>query len=191
MRMPGSWRFLARLAAVVAGLGSTGCATMFPPPVVTNPLTIPSSDFETVWMACVTSLDDYFDIATENRLQRKIVTEPKVAATIFEPWYGDSVGFNERFEATLQTIRRFAIITVNPTATGTYAVSIEVRKELEDLVRPERQYATRSVFNNDFPVNRAREQVGPVPLPNTYIDRGRDPKLEQVILAKIKEKLFL
>jgi hypothetical protein len=191
MRMPGRWRFLARVAAVVAGLGSAGCATVFPPPVVTNPLSVPSADFETVWMACITSVDDYFDIASENRLQRKIVTEPKVGATIFEPWYGDSVGFGERFESTLQTIRRFAIITVNPTATGTYAVTVEVRKELEDLIRPERQFATRSVFNNDFPVNRAREQVGPVPLANSYIDRGRDPKLEQVILARIKEKLFL
>ena len=49
----------------------------------------------------------------------------------------------------------------------------------------------RAVFENDYPVNRAREIVGPMPLPNGWIPRGRDPKLEQVILAKIKAALFL
>ena len=142
-------------------------------------------------MACVTVLDDYFDIESENRRQRKIVTQPQTGATLIEPWNGDSVGFSERLEASLQTIRRFAIVTVNPTATGTYAVKVEVYKELEDMIKPERQSAGRAVFDNEIPVNRARDVVGPMPLPNGWIPRGRDPKLEQVILAKIKAQLFL
>ena len=189
MRMPGRRRIWAYVAAVA--LASTGCATINPPPPSPNPLMIPSTDFEAVWMACITSVDDYFDIASENRLQRKIVTEPKVGATLFEPWSGDSVGFNERLESTLQTMRRHAVITVNPTATGTYAVKVEVYKELEDMVRPERQNNGRALFDNEFPVNRARDLVGPVPLPTGFIPRGRDAKLERAILAKIKEKLFL
>jgi hypothetical protein len=189
MRMPG-WCRTRYLVAAVA-LASAGCATINPPPASPNPLPVPSNDFEAVWMACITSVDDYFDIATENRLQRKIITEPRVAATLFEPCAGDSVGFDERLEATLQTIRRHAVITVSPTATGAYAVKVEVYKELEDVIRPERQNNGRAVFDNEFPVNRARELVGPVPLPNGYIQRGRDTKLERAILAKIKEKLFL
>jgi hypothetical protein len=193
MRMPGSRRNWAVIAAiVVSGAGLPGCATVFPPPAVTtNPLSVPSADFETVWMACVTTVDDYFDIASENRLQRKIVTEPRIGATLFEPWAGDSVGFYERLESSLQTIRRFTIVTVNPTGTGTFAVKVEVYKELEDMVRPERQQAGRAVFDNEYPVNRAREIVGPQPLPIGWIPRGRDAKLEQEILARIKEKLFL
>lgn len=192
MRMPGRRRIRARLAAVaLAVLGSAGCATISPPPPMPNPLMVPSMDRETVWMACVTTIDDYFDIDTENRLQMKIVTQPRVGATLLEPWSGDSVDFYERFESTLQTIRRHAVVTVSPTATGAYAVKVEVYKQLEDMVRPERQQAGRAVFDNEFPVNRARDLVGPVPLPNGYISRGRDSKLERVILAKIKEKLFL
>ena len=189
MRMPGRRRTWAYVAAVA--LASTGCATINPPPALPNPLMIPSTDFEAVWMACITSIDDYFDIASENRLQRKIITEPKVGATLFEPWSGDSVGFDQRLEATLQTMRRHAVITVNPTATGAYAVKVEVNKELEDMIRPAVQNNGRAVFDNQFPVNRARDYVGPVPLPNGYIPRGRDTQLERVILAKIKEKLFL
>ena len=54
-----------------------------------------------------------------------------------------------------------------------------------------RQAAGRAVFNNEFPVNRTRDVVGPVPLPLQWIPRGRDPKLEQVILARIRDALFL
>lgn len=192
MRMPGWRRTRAHVAAVaLAVAASAGCATINPPPASPNPLPVPSADFEAVWTACVTSVDDYFDIASESRLQRKIITEPRVGATLFEPWAGDSVGFHERLESTLQTMRRHAVITVSPTPTGTFAVKVEVYKELEEMVRPERQNNGRAVFDNEFPVNRARDLVGPVPLPNGYIPRGRDTLLERAILAKIKEKLFL
>ena len=180
------------LLALVLTANHTGCSTLMgTQAVATNPLSVPSADFETVWKACITVVDDYFDIATENRLQRKIVTQPKIGATLLEPWNADSVGFHERLESSLQTIRRFAIITVNPTSTGTFAVKVEVFKELEDLVRPERQLNGRAVFDNSFPVNRARDVVGPVPLPNGWIPRGRDTALEQTILGKIKSNLFL
>ena len=192
MRKPGRRRILGGIAAsLLCGGVPIGCATFAPTAVSPNPLPVPSADFETVWMACVTVIDDYFDIESENRRQRKIITQPQTAATLIEPWNGDSVGFSERLEASLQTIRRFAIVTVNPTATGSFAVKVEVYKELEDVIKPERQSAGRAVFDNEIPVNRAREVVGPMPLPNGWIPRGRDPKLEQVILAKIKAQLFL
>ncbi len=191
MRVPGS-RIWAGIAGVLlAGVVPLGCSTMGTQATATNPLIVPSAEFETVWMACITTVDDYFAINNENRLQRKIVTAPTIGATVLEPWNGDSVGFKERLESSLQTIRRFAIVTVNPTATGTFAVKVEVYKELEDLARPEKQIGGRAVFDNTIPVNRARDVVGPVPVPIGWIPRGRDTKLEQVILAKIKAKLFL
>ena len=180
---------VAALGLAVAGAG--GCATVFPPPPSPNPLSVPVADFETVWMACITSVDDYFDIASENRLQHKIITEPKVSATIFEPWYHDTVGFDDRFEATLQSMWRHAVITVNQTATGAFAVKVEVYKELEDMVRPEKQNNGRAVFNNIQTVNRSREVVGPVQIAPYWIPRGRDTKLEQAIIAKIREALIL
>ncbi len=184
-------RLIAAGIAVLAALGPAGCALMAPRVVADNPLLVPSSDFETVWKATISVIDEYFDIATENRLSRTIVTQPKMAAMLGEPWNGDSVGFRERLESNLQTIRRFAQVTVKPAPGGGFAVKVEVYKELEDLVRPDRQAAGRAVFNNEFPVNRAREVVGPVPIPLQWIPRGRDPKLEQVILARIRDSLFL
>jgi hypothetical protein len=88
-------------------------------------------------------------------------------------------------------MRRHARITVNPAPGGGFLVKVEVFKELEDLAKPDRQSIGRAVFNNDFPVNRTYEIVGPVPLPLQWIPRGRDPKLEQVILERLRYRLFL
>jgi len=189
------------LAAV--GLGQAGCFSggefhaphvtriFSPRPVAENPLVVPSSDFDAVWNKTVAVVDKYFDIASENRLSRTIVTQPRIGATLLEPWSPDSVSFTDRFESTLQTMRRFAIIKIEPAPTGGYLVKVEVRKELEDLVKPDRMAAGRAVFNNDFPVNRTREIIGPVPAPIGWIPRGRDPNLEQAILAGVRDALFL
>ena len=67
----------------------------------------------------------------------------------------------------------------------------ELHKFLEDMAKPDKQAAGRAVFTNDFPVNRVREIVGPVPAPLGWINRGRDPHLEQAILAGIRDALFL
>jgi hypothetical protein len=161
-------------------------------PAVTNPLHVPPGDFEVIWNRTVAVLDPFFDIASENRLTGKIVTNPKPGATLLEPWDGDSVGFRERLESSLQTIHRFAIATVTEAPEGGYLVKIEVYKELEDMVKPERQLGGgRATFFNDFPLNRTREVVGPVPLPSGWIPRGRDPKLEQKILARLRDQFFL
>jgi hypothetical protein len=196
-------RALSAIGLSVIVVGQPGCssATAFhlphvsrilaPRPVAENPLMVPSSDFEAVWNKTVAVVDKYFEIESENRVSRTIVTQPKIGATLLEPWSGDSVGFDDRLESTLQTMRRFAIVKVDPAPSGGYLVKVEVRKELEDLVKPDRQAAGRAVFNNDFPVNRAREIVGPVPVPVGWIPRGRDPNLEQAILAGVRDALFL
>jgi hypothetical protein len=190
-------RLRTRLIAVAfaAAFAAGGCASvtrvLAPQPLCDNPLIVPTTDFDTVWRETVRVIDEYFDIRTENRLARTIVTDPVVGATLLEPWRGDSPGIPDRFESTLQTIRRFARVRIDPVPGRGYAVRVEVMKELEDLAKPDRQAAGRAVFNNDFPVNRTREIVGPVPAPLQWIPRGRDAKLEQVILQRIRDGLFL
>lgn len=181
----GLWLF------ALLALGQGGCASLgLGREAVPNPLIVPTKDFEPVWKATVQAVDDYFDIASENRLSRTIRTEPKMGATLLEPWYGDSADFSQRLEATLQSIRRYAIVHVEPAPSGAgLAVRVEVFKELEDLAKPDRQTAGRATFTSQFPVNRVREIVGPIPLPVGWIDKGRDAALEQVILGKIRRKL--
>ena len=188
-------RQIAVVALAAAILWLAGCATVTrvvsPRPVSENPLIVPTSDLESVWRETVAVLDEYFDIRTENRLARTIVTDPAIGATLLEPWRGDTIGFGEKLESTLQTTRRFARVQIDPVPGRGHAVKVEVLKEFEDLPKPDRQTASRAVFNNDFPVNRTREIVGPVAVPILWIPRGRDTKLEQVILNRIRDALFL
>jgi hypothetical protein len=186
---------LTRLLMISGASASGGCSLArqlrndIPAP---NPLVVPSIDFETIWNTTVAVVDEYFEIATENRQQRRIVTQPKVAGTLMEPWNMDSGDFYERVESSLQTIRRFAIVTIEPDPTGMgQAVRVEVFKELEDLVRPERAPAGRAIFSNEIPVNRAREVVGPVDVPQGWIPRGRDLVVEQSMLRRIQKRLLL
>ncbi len=162
-----------------------------PAPVTPNPLVVPSGEFENVWNKTVAVVDKYFDLESENRLSRTIRTQPQMGATMLEPWALDSATIQNRFEASLQTIRRSAVIHVDPAPTGGFLVKVEVYKFLEDMSKPDRQAAGRAVFNNDFPINRTREIVGPVPAPLGWILRGRDQDLEQAILAGIRDALFL
>jgi hypothetical protein len=180
---------LAALAALVA-LGQTGCA-LVPTPVVDNPLIVPACEFDKVWATTVGVVDNYFDIRTENRLARRIETDPDISPTLAEPWRLAAVGFEDRLESTLQTIRRFAIVTVHDAPGGGYAIRVNVQKELEDMAKPDRQSSMQAVFTNDFPVNRTREIVGPVPLPVQWIPRGRDSKVEQKILNDLKRAFAL
>lgn len=183
-------RSLARLAALaVAVVVGPGCATMRES--APNPLPVPVADFETVWNTTVAVLDEYFDIASEDRASGEIVTNPVNGADLVSVWAGDSVGFVERLESTLQTIRRFARARVEPAPGGGFLVRVEVYKELEDLVKPERQMGSRAVFNTDYNAARTREVDGPVPVPAGWVMRGRDPKLEEVILRRIRDGLFL
>lgn len=187
-------RLIAAALGTLAALGPVGCASLLGPPreVTPNPLLVPAADFEAVWKQTIAVVDEYFDIASENRLSRRIVTQPKVAATLLEPWAGDSIGLDQRAEATLQTIRRFAKVAVDPAPNGGgWIVKVEVYKELEDLVKPDRSTGGRAVFNDFQPPNRSRDIVGPVPVPLQWIPRGRDHALEQVILARIRKNLFL
>jgi hypothetical protein len=193
---------LVVLAACAAG--QVGCATgssswtlpgfaqvFGPAQPLKNPLLVPNGDFETVWNKTVAEVNRHFPMAFENRLAGTIRTDTDMTGTIIEPWTGDSATFRDRLEATFQTLRKFAIVHVDPAPTGGYLIRVEVHKELEDMVKPVSQPAGRAAFYNDFPVNRTREVVDTVPAPLGWIPMGRDTNLEQRILAGIRDALLL
>jgi hypothetical protein len=195
---------LVLLAACAAG--QLGCASgpsswtlpnfaqvFGPAPPLPNPMPVPASagEFETVWNKTVAEVNRHFPIASENRLARTIRTDSEMTGTLIEPWTPDAISFRDRLEATLQTIRKFAVVRVDPAPAGGYLVKVEVNKELEDLSKPISQPAGRAAFYNDFPVNRTREVVGTAPTPLGWIWVGRDTNLEQCILAGLRDALLL
>ncbi len=162
-----------------------------PAPPLPNPLPVPAGDFEKIWGKTVAEVNKHFAIASENRLAGTIRTDSLMTGTLIEPWTPDAVSFNDRLEATLQTLRKFAVVQIDPAPAGGYLIKVEVYKEMEDLSKPASQPAGRAAFYNDFPVNRTREVVGTIPTPLGWISMGRDTNLEQKILAEIRDAMLL
>ncbi len=165
-----------------------------------NPMLVPTRDPECVWETVVDVLDDYFRIdiprtepvrlvgttLTEGRLE----TYAEVASTLFEPWRHDSADTYEKIESTLQSIRRRAHVRVVP-ATGGYWIEVAVFKELEDVAHPAHASAGSATFRNDSTLTRVVSAVGEQEINEGWISMGRDPALEQRILAQLHERFGL
>jgi len=173
----------------------------FGPPNIapnTNPLVIPNMNQDFVWDQIVDVVDDYFRIEHEERVQLigdiptegKIDTYPRGASTIFEPWNQDSVTPYDRWQATLQSMRRRAVVFVYPDPAG-FRVEVQVMKELEDVPRPESgaiSLANSQTLRNDDALVRLTNPVGGQEPTRGWIGIGRDVALEQVILAGIQAR---
>jgi hypothetical protein len=158
---------------------------------------VPVANRDWTWEQIVDAFDDYFRIERERQVQLvgdiltegRIDAQPLIGATLLEPHRRDSVGRYNRWESTLQTIRRRATVRVIPDATG-YVVDVTVEKDLEDLAKPQFSTAGAAVFRNDDSLPSSfSEPVSNTQLATQWILIGRDPPLEQKILADIQARL--
>ncbi len=176
-----------------------GLVPLPPPPPPGGQALVTSMDRDYVWDQVVDVVDDYFRIQHEERVklvgdmltEGQLTTYPRGASTIFEPWNHDSVTPYDRWEATLQSLRRTAIVRVIP-AEGGFLVDVQVEKELEDVPRPEA--GAISIFNsqalrNDDALQRVTNPTGGQQPTLGWIKQGRDTALEQVILSEIQARL--
>ena len=188
---------LSRLAL----LALVGCATRptwtAPPassmaPSFQNPSLVPGSEPEQVWENVVDVVDDYFRVEHEEpvRMVGGILTEgrldtfPLVGATLLEPWRHDSAGPYEKWESTLQSIRRRAVVRVMPAERG-FWVEVVVFKELEELAQPEMATAGEATLRYDSGLTRVVNPIVEQPIEEGWIPLGRDTALEQRILGQI------
>ncbi len=158
---------------------------------------VPVVNHDWTWEQIVDAVDDYFRIERERQVQLvgDVLTEgridafPRIGATVLEPHRGDSAGAYNRWESTFQTIRRRATVRVIPDATG-YVIDVAVEKDLEDLPRPEYATAGAATFRNDSSLPSVPAQaVSRTRLSDRWILIGRDPELEQRMLADIQSRL--
>jgi hypothetical protein len=158
---------------------------------------VPVADEDLAWDQIADVVSDYFTIAHEQRVRRsggawmegRIDTAPLTGATVLEPHKLDSVGTFNRWESTFQSIRRRATVRVLPDANG-YLVEVIVEKELEDLPRPENATVGPSSFGSEQTLPSKRlEQILRTHTSPKWIQLGRDPALEQRILADIHARL--
>lgn len=162
-----------------------------------NPLVVPVSEPEFFWNQLVDTIDDYFDIRIERRVQviGGVITEGRVethyqpAATLLEPWRWDSTPGYEKLHATTQSLRRRALVRVIPSG-GRYAVHVIVEKELEDVDRPAHDMPGSAIPRHDGSLRRVKDRYVDGPVTLGWIPLGRDVTLENEILGELYARLF-
>jgi hypothetical protein len=160
-------------------------------PKANNPIFVEAQNHETLWASIVDVVDSHFVIAREMpiRLYDGVLTEgrldtkPKIGASLAEPWHADSVGVKERFDCTLQTVRRRAEIRVIP-ETGGYLIEVKVYKELEDNKNPLKAISGANLRYSDENDRFADQVDVNTNLPGWFIIE-RDTTIEERLLLEI------
>jgi hypothetical protein len=194
----------------LALLHSAGCSTYEPfatnasrefswrlnAPQSHNPIFVENHDHEFLWSILVDVIDNHFEIEREIpvRLYGNVLTEghleskPKIGASMSEFWHADSAGFEERFDCTLQTIRRRVEGHVVPEAGG-YTIEIKVFKELEDRAKPLRAVSHASNLRFKDSADAFIETIDVDPSSAGWFIIERDTALENRLLMEIDYRL--
>lgn len=163
-----------------------------------NPLIVPMIDRWFVMDEISDEVDDYFRVKREERIRLVdgvmsegwIETWPRMGSTLLEPWHHDSTRGYEKVHSTLQTIRRTSKIRVIPTG-DSYAIDVQVFKELEDNNRPIGSPLGGNALRSDNALDVDRPDNLYPGDARTWIPLGRDISLEQRILRNIQQRLAI
>ena len=188
-------------------LFSVGCTTYEPftarefswrlnAPQSHNPILVENHNHEFLWGIVVDVIDSHFDIEREIpiRLYGDVLTEghietkPKIGPSLAEFWHTDSVGFAERRDCTLQTIRRRVEVHIVP-ETGGYSIDVRVFKELEDNPRPLRAVANASNLRFRDNADEFADKIDVDSSSAGWFIIERDAALENQLLLEILYRL--
>src|SRR5207245_10608125 len=98
-----------------------------------------------------------------------------------------STFYYPRQDATLQTIRHLAQLSIQPAEDGSFFIKVIFYKELLDTPYPVRVLTGAAAFRPTTDVERQFEVIDPTVFePSGWVPRGRDSELEQVILQRLK-----
>jgi hypothetical protein len=156
---------------------------------VENPVYLPGNPpaYNPIFEKAVAVVSDYFSISYANRQDGRIETYPRVSPGLEQPLKPGSPDYDQRLLATLQSIREHAIALVRAAESGGYFVDVKVFKDLEDLPRPTAVRAGSAAFQGDVIVDRGAIVIDEAYSEPGWIPIGRDVKLEQVILQRLRK----
>jgi hypothetical protein len=156
-----------------------------------NAIQVPVERYDLIWERTVAVLNNYhFIIARESKLEGILETQYRAGSNLLEPWHKDSVGYANRLESTLQSIRRRVVVTFQNTADSMLIVSVRVDKDIEDVPGLAANYEGGATFRDSDPLQRDLDQVVGQTGPSRWISRGTDPALEVELLSQIRHAVL-
>ena len=178
------------LWSLTACLLLSGCVTL----TNANPRTsappavqIPAAQRDAMWERAIAVLHEmHFMVARESKLEGVIETEFRAGSGLLEPWNKDSVGYANRLESSLQSIRRRVTISFQETSPDYIMILVSVDKQIEDVPGLAANYEGGATFSEAEPLNRDLDQVIGQAGPSRWLPRGSDPLLEAEIMRRIR-----
>ena len=202
------WRTLLMAWTAATAVAVCGCAsgplttgplldnplfvTADPSVTVENPVYVPlgPAAYNTVFEKVLDIVSEYFEVAETNRYDGSIKTFPKTSPGLERYLLPGDPDLEQRVYAWLQSLRYYALVRIQVADDGGYFVDVKVYKELEDLPRPTQATAGAAAFRSEPTLQRQYEVIDVAPPQSGgWIPIGRDCKLEQVILQRIKKCL--
>lgn len=157
------------------------------PVVGPNAVQLSASQYDQMWERTVAVLNDlHFTVARESKQEGVIETNYRAGANLLEPWHHDSIGYANRLESTLQSIRRRVFVSFESVAPETIMISVRVDKEIEDLPGLAANYEGGATFPESRPLERDLDQVIGQSGPSRWLSRGTDRALESEIMRRIR-----
>ena len=189
-----SIRRTAAACVLVGTIATTGCLSKSLPSHTlqgSNAIQVPVDRYDLMWERTVAVLNNYhFIIARESKLEGVIETQYRAGSNLLEPWHHDSVGYGNKLESTLQSIRRRVVVTFQNTADNMLIVSVRADKEIEDVPGLAANYEGGATFRDSDPLQRDLDQVVGQSGPSRWIPRGTDPALEVELLSQIRHAVL-
>jgi hypothetical protein len=191
-------------AAVLGGCGPEAVD-------IDNPITVATDEYDRVFEASVEVLRDHrFVVNRQDRRFGLVSTHPRIASSVFEPWYDDNTTFDQAGANTINHQRRTAFVRIEPAGTprlqddpvellafptwsDEYQLRVEVLVERRQL--PDRQLTTAAVTGTLYPRYAGSRERGVV-TERGYEDShwrpvGRDELLERRLVFDILSRAEL
>jgi hypothetical protein len=157
-------------------------------PILVSPGQPTAASYKQVFEKVQDVLLNYFDLATQNSYDGRIVTTPRIAPGYEQFWKIGNPDPRQRLLATFQSVRQTATVVIRSGEHGGFLVYVVVDKELEDVPRPSRTTIGNPVFQEAPSVARETEVVTPdLSADNNWFKIGRDYAFEQEILRRIRQ----
>lgn len=173
--------------ALVSAVVVAGCSQAVPD--VSNPIPIATAEYDRVFNAAVMVLrDEHYVVDRKDRRFGVVTTEPRIAASVFEPWHTGNTTPAQTTESTLNLDRRTVRVMIDPAAeSGDYQLQVHVRRDRRH--HPTRVLNTAAMGSVGVTHRRATDYQ---PLltesgveESFWAEVGRDELLEKRLLAAI------
>ncbi len=169
-----------------------------------NPLYIRTDDNQWLWESIVDVVDNYFEITDESPVLKdeiqkngslvrrytegRLDTKPVIAPGVFQPWKKSSANISQRWQATFQTVRRYAVVRVVPEDNG-FKINLAVYNEMENQSNPMNSNKSISNFTFSDDLSQLELPAGPNAPSEGWFPIGRNFELEQTILEELAWRL--